>query len=211
MVGNYIREYQRYMINKTIHQLWGGTSLIPSGYQRCVDTMVESNPAYEHILWSDSRAINHTRDIIQKHDVPIDEYEHDIARWDMLRLLVIYKYGGVCCDLDMTCQTGMDPSMFTNTCGFLYEYNICPGTGGFLHNTVMYCEPHASFIEFILRWSRYYLKKVTGLPKRRYVSAASGADMLTGLYHMFPDKSSVNLIPSQTAYTHMTHERLCGW
>mgnify|MGYP005656477789 CR=1 FL=1 len=199
------------MTNKTIYQLWGGEDSIPEDYQECVDTMIDINKNYTHELWSDSSTYDHVHDVIEEYDVPYDEYEHDIARWDMLRIMLIYKNGGMCCDLDMRCGKELDPSIFKKSCGFLYENHLISGQNRCLHNPFMYCERFSKFFEYILRWSRYNYNKAQDLPKSRYVAVATGPDMLTSMYHMYKDKNEVNLIPPEDISPYLTHLHFRRW
>lgn len=92
------------MIPKNIHQIWLGDKRIP---RHIIDYMSEirlMHPTYEYYFWTD--------DNIPSLPSPLkevfDSLEHPAMKSDLLRVYVLYLYGGVYLDVDYKLLTHLD-------------------------------------------------------------------------------------------------------
>ena len=88
------------MIPHKIHQIWLGKSTIPLFFNRLTESWKNMNKACKHILWDDSKAVEFIRNEFP-HIQPIYvNLQYDIQRVDLLKYLILYKFGGVYVDID---------------------------------------------------------------------------------------------------------------
>jgi len=91
-----------------IHQTWRDSDTIPMNWQQASNSCRSFHPNYEYRLWTDKDA----RRLIEK-EFPcllstFDLYPYDIQRADVIRLIVLYVYGGIYLDLDIICLKSLD-------------------------------------------------------------------------------------------------------
>lgn len=197
--------------DKTIHQLWGGCREIDDDYVLYSSMLREHNTDWEYKLWSDEEAYDEVHQLIDEFNIPYKQYTYDIERWDILRFLITYKFGGLICDLDMSCSGSIN-SIITGCNGFMYEKNISNSPEmRMIHQNFFYNNPGDKFIEHIMKCTRYSLSLAKGLKKREHVSACIGPSMLTRCYSTYPNKPRVNLLNDDDVYEIITHHHLCLW
>lgn len=89
------------MIPRTLHQIWLHGGDLPTALQRNVDNLRSLNPGWEHRLWTSKEADELLATYggrIAKSYYRI-EPRYGAARADLLRHLIIYRHGGVYCDI----------------------------------------------------------------------------------------------------------------
>jgi mannosyltransferase OCH1-like enzyme len=91
-----------------IHQTWRDADTIPISWQQASNSCRSFHPNYEYRLWTDKDA----RILIEK-EFPcllstFDSYPYDIQRADVIRLAILYVYGGIYLDLDIICLKSLD-------------------------------------------------------------------------------------------------------
>ncbi|KAG4434690.1 hypothetical protein IFR05_009836 [Cadophora sp. M221] len=95
-------------IPRIIHQTYK-TDEIPPQWLSSHSSCKEQNPTYIHMFWTDDTA----RQFIAEHFpwfLPTyDSYPYPIERVDSIRYFLLWHYGGVYIDLDVSCQRSLDP------------------------------------------------------------------------------------------------------
>lgn len=91
-----------------IHQTWRDAETMPISWQQASNSCRALHPNYEYHLWTDSDG----RRLIEK-EFPcllatFDSYPYAIQRADVIRLIVLYVYGGIYLDLDIICLKSLD-------------------------------------------------------------------------------------------------------
>jgi mannosyltransferase OCH1-like enzyme len=91
-----------------IHQTWRDANTIPMSWQQASNSCRSLHPNYEYRLWTDQDG----RRLIEK-EFPcllstFDSYPYDIQRADIIRLIVLYVYGGIYLDFDIVCLKSLD-------------------------------------------------------------------------------------------------------
>ena len=109
-------------IPKIIHQIWIGPKPAPTKF---MNTWKNKNPDYEYICWTEDKIkeLNFTfkcQKIIDKTDL-----YHGKA--DIMRLEILYKYGGIYLDADSICVEPLDNDFINNTAFATYENEIKRG------------------------------------------------------------------------------------
>jgi len=89
------------MIPRILHQIWLRGGELPSALQRNADNLRSLNPGWEYRLWTSREAdelLAGYADKIARSYYRIDP-RYGAARADLLRHLIIYRHGGVYCDI----------------------------------------------------------------------------------------------------------------
>ena len=85
-------------IPKIIHQIWIGPKPIPINM---IKTWKDKHPDFEHILWNKEEIKK--RNMEFKCQKRIDEMEEWCGKADIMRIEILYKYGGIYIDTDFEC------------------------------------------------------------------------------------------------------------
>jgi hypothetical protein len=119
-------------IPKIIHQIWIGPKPRP---HILMDSWRLKNPDFEYILWNEQEFIN--RGIIFETQNKIDSIEEICGKVDIMRLEILYKYGGIYIDADSICIEPIDSYLMAHTAFAGYENEtmrpslVATGTMGF--------------------------------------------------------------------------------
>ncbi|KAK5654779.1 hypothetical protein OQA88_6815 [Cercophora sp. LCS_1] len=131
------------LIPKIIHQIFHnwkepGNETLPSDWNKVRQTCVDTNPGWEHKLWTEKSS----REFIEK-EYPwflrtYDRYRYPVQRVDAVRYFLLMHYGGIYLDLDNGCKTDLTPLLY-------YPMWITDGGRGALSNNVLASSPHHPF------------------------------------------------------------------
>ena len=122
-------------IPKIIHQIWIGPLNPPT---KLMQTWKDKHPDFEYILWTESEI--EKRGMVFQSAAKIDMIKEYCGKADMMRLEILYKYGGIYVDADSICIEPFDSFFMNNTAFATYENEnvrkdlISNGTIGFIPN-----------------------------------------------------------------------------
>lgn len=139
------------LIPKIIHIVWIG-SQIPNEYLYNIKTFKKLNPDWEIRIWRDKQIkiekfIN--QDLINK----MPTYA---AKVDIIRLEILYKYGGIYTDCDSTCLKPIDRLIKNKICFGMHDRN------GFIANgTLGTTKKHPAFKELVFGFKQH-IKNLNG-------------------------------------------------
>lgn len=95
-------------IPRILHQTWRDAETIPHQWQQASNSCRILHPDYQYRLWTDKSA----RELIQTEFPSLlttyDSYPYDIQRADMIRLVILYAFGGIYLDLDIICLKSLN-------------------------------------------------------------------------------------------------------
>lgn len=86
-------------IPKLIHQIWVGPKPIPSGLFPLMDSWQQHHPDWEYKLWTDSEVA----DFELYNQKAYDSATNYGMKADILRIEILYRYGGLYVDIDQLC------------------------------------------------------------------------------------------------------------
>jgi len=96
------------LVPRIIHQTYRNIYSIPFKWQQASNSCRNINSDYKYKFWSDEEG----RRLIEKEFpsllLTFDSYPYDIQRADVIRLVVLYVYGGIYLDLDIICKKSLD-------------------------------------------------------------------------------------------------------
>jgi mannosyltransferase OCH1-like enzyme len=91
------------LIPKIFHQIWIGGNPLPSEFEFYRQTWKDLHPDWEFMVWTDD---NLPDELINQQS--FDEAEGIVCKVDLLKLEVIYKYGGIFIDSDFECYKNIE-------------------------------------------------------------------------------------------------------
>ena len=107
-------------IPKIIHQVWGGPNNppLPERLQILSESWKEENPDWEYHLWTEKEMDKLVETHFPKYLSFYKDLPYDIQRWDTIRYMILFLYGGVYVDLDSECFHSINPLMENVKIGF---------------------------------------------------------------------------------------------
>jgi mannosyltransferase OCH1-like enzyme len=95
------------MIPRNIHQTWK-TENIPDNWKHSVNSCIKIHKGFTYILWTDEKMDRFVSTYYPHFYKIYKSYKYHIQRCDAFRYLVLYKYGGIYLDMDITCKEKLD-------------------------------------------------------------------------------------------------------
>lgn len=92
------------MIPRVFHQIWVGPDPVLDGFEEWQASWARHHPAWELRLWRDENLPTDLRN-----PVVYELDRHPVERADILRLELLFRYGGVYLDADLECVKPIDP------------------------------------------------------------------------------------------------------
>lgn len=187
-------------IPKIIHQIWSDKQYpLPDYLKGLSETWKEHHPEWKYILWDEKDIAN----FVQKNYPQYWDFylslPYDIQRWDAVRYLILYKYGGLYVDIDMEALSPIDELLDWDKCNFALEpvENILSTTPRpCFTNAFMGCAPEEPFFDYIIK--SVFSQETYEIQEKRYplvVNATTGLVRLSHLYRLYEEKETIKLIP----------------
>ena len=103
-------------IPKIIHQVWEGKEGPPSDFLLDLSqTWKEQHPDWRYIFWNGEKIEVFMAEHAEYREV-YESYPYAVQRWDMIRYLILYEYGGIYADFDYECIAPLDGLLANETC-----------------------------------------------------------------------------------------------
>ena len=191
-------------IPSIIHQVWSGIEgPYPKIFEKYKNSWLRDYPSWKYILWNQQRMNDFIIETYPQYWEKYNEFPYNIQRWDIIRYLILYKYGGMYADLDYESLKPLDSLLSAQTCCFACEstYNDEKGTLlEYFNNALILSSPKHFFIKEIIDCIFSDIKiNHFCFSKSQYVLNTTGPVMITKLYHSLPShwKRKVYIIPTK--------------
>jgi hypothetical protein len=92
------------MIPHILHQIWVGPNPLPDEYARYSQSWVDHHPTWDVRLWTEE---NLPEDLVRKE--ALERLRVPAERSDILRLELLWRFGGVYVDTDLRCLRSVEP------------------------------------------------------------------------------------------------------
>lgn len=143
-------------VPRIIHQTYRHIDSIPLKWQAASNSCRHLHSNYEYKFWSDIQG----RALIEKEFASLlptfDSYPYEIQRADVIRLVVLYLYGGIYIDFDIFCLQSLDSLL---KYGFILPQTKPAG----LSNDIIISKPRHPFLYQVLNnlpsANRYIISK----------------------------------------------------
>jgi GT2 family glycosyltransferase len=214
-------------IPKIIHQIWIGPKQIPS---KMIQTWKDKHPEpnFRHILWTE-REIQKRKEedgLVISLEEQINATHEYFAKADLLRLDILYHYGGIYMDADSICIEPIDYLVENKKAFLVYENEHVRGKGWsrghdyykivladthpLIVNGIMGFPPKHPFIREMIdwikssyhpnQWMQYHIHRPTRLPYKPWMLIGPG--LITRTYFTYPpekiQKDDITILPSHT-------------
>lgn len=185
-------------IPKIIHQIWVEKIPLPEFFYQFGETWKVFNPSWEYIFWDKSKIDSFVQKNFPDYISILKGYKYDVQRWDVIRYLILYKFGGVYVDFDYECLESIDNLLLDKNCCFglepeehatIFQKKIV------ISNAFIAIKPKHPFMKQILKT----VKSSSSVSEEKliYVLETTGPHMLIDLYDQYPQKDEISLIPSE--------------
>jgi len=183
------------MIPHIIHQAWEGrTEPVPFRLKMLANSWIEQNPAWEYRLWSNDEMIDLVETRFPYFAETYHNFEFNVQRWDAIRYMILYEYGGIYADLDTECLKPIDNLLADETCCFgeepvenckLFNLNRLVG------NAIMASVPgHPVFLRILDE-----IQKSLHNYDKHIVLHTTGPLMITRITDSLSDDDNVRILP----------------
>lgn len=186
-------------IPRIIHQVYENIAGPSDLLLQLAKSWKKNHPQWEYRFWN-KLSIERFLKVEFPEFIPYyQEFPFNVQRWDAIRYLILYKYGGVYADMDYECFEPLDALFCDSICCMGME----PAENAVIHcknmiigNALMASVPgHAYFKQIILDM----MSKKDNLPEHKglKVMETTGPFMVTRIYDEFFDKSQITLLPAE--------------
>ncbi len=134
-------------IPKIIHFIWIGDKVLSDNKKKNIESYRSLNPLWEIKLWKN----NNLPEIINKYTYK--RVSSWAAKADILRLEILYKYGGLYTDIDSICLKPLDPLINNLTC-----FGMTGNHGNVANGTLGCLKKHSAFKDLVSNLDRNTVK-----------------------------------------------------
>ncbi len=193
------------MIPKIFHFIWISDNLdvdneVPEYITANVNTFFNLNTKYDIRIWTNryiKKLIDEQDDILKNFIYSLDSL---VQRTDVLRMLILNKFGGIYCDSDMICVNNFDDLLKNNFVGqeesehlsYRVENNSVSTFPFNISNAVIGAEKDADF-------TKKYLELVT--VEENKVRTSLGPKLVDKAIYFSKDRKKINLLPPEYFYS----------
>lgn len=185
-------------IPKIIHQVWEGRTepKMPTRLKILARTWQEQNPTWEYHLWNGEEMDKLVETHFPEYMSMYKNFHYNVQRWDIIRYMILYVYGGVYTDLDAECFKPIDGLFNANTFCFGEEpdnNNIYIDMKYHIGNALLASYPREEGWMFVLEKIRCALKEKY---KMCIVLNTTGPLMLSRIFPELEDKYNATILPN---------------
>lgn len=185
-----------------IHQIWSEKhEPLPEYFRVLGQTWKANHLEWCYRYWNDKSMYafleQHYPEYVKRYKL----FTYDIQRWDAIRYLILFHYGGIYVDFDYECLKCIEPLLKNVKCCFAMEPMEHVSNGApspYFNNALMGSVSGNGFMQFVVKHVFERDENVLGCKddKSRYVLNSTGPLMLSSLYHSYPNKEEVTLLPA---------------
>lgn len=139
-------------MQKIIHQIWVGPYSLPDIEKEYTLRIKENNSDFEYMFWTDKNVPTLPENLQKVYDI-LGKNEDYAFQADLLRLFVVYKYGGLYLDVDYKYIGSFTNSPFFDYSGvFFYHPTVHPTWGGdfTIPNGIFGAEKESEILKYLM-------------------------------------------------------------
>ena len=198
-------EYLRIQKNKIIHQVWFGT--IPNREQakktylklkQYRESWTKRNHNWVHIEWSRRRSFEFVKRYFPEYYALFRSYRYEIQRCDVIRYLLLYRYGGWYADMDYYCNRPLDEAMsqYPNKIYFVQTPNTTfLQDEDYISNSLMYSEAGHQYWKCVMAELEEHSQPLLSYGKHLTVMLSTGPARLNKVYVKYKEQYEVKSLP----------------
>ncbi len=187
-------------IPNIIHQIYEGRDgTSPSKLLlKLAETWRKLNPAFEYKLWDYKQIDIFLENFYPSFIKTYHEFKYNVQRWDAIRYLILFHYGGIYADLDYECLEPIKPLIKGGACCFgsePAEHCLHFNKNYVISNAFMAVMPKHPFFKKIIE--NVLIVSSNAKDKLIYVLETTGPHMISKLFESYTDKGGITLLPSE--------------
>lgn len=195
---SYFKEKQL-LIPKIIHQVYEDLSGPPVHLQEIAQSWQEKNPNWEYRFWNKNDI-----DLFLEQEFPelkstYYEFPYPVQRWDAIRYLILYRYGGLYVDMDYECTEPIDPLLNEVSCAIGMEpkaHAVRSHMPYIVGNAFMAATPRHPFLKELVSNVFQSNGNIVYKSKGETVLQTTGPYKVTELYKQSKYQDQITLIPA---------------
>ncbi len=190
--GNFMK------IPRIIHQVYEDSAGPPEYLLDVSKTWKEKMPHWEYRFWDKQAIEDFLQSIFPDHIPHYRSFPFDVQRWDAIRYLILYHFGGLYVDMDYECIEPLDVILGDSTCciGMEPAANALRYNKPFIvGNALMASTPKHDFFKNLIKAT--FSDHEPPKNKTFYVPNTTGPFMITRLYQMYSEKDNITLLPAE--------------
>ena len=103
-------------IPRIIHQIYEDMSGPPDTLLRLAETWKKNHPNWKYCFWNKTSIEQFMEIEFPELIESYKSFAYDVERWDIIRYLIIYRFGGLYVDMDYECFEPLDALLFNRNC-----------------------------------------------------------------------------------------------
>ena len=108
-------------IPQIIHQIYEDLAGPPPSLVEISQSWKELNPDWEYRFWNKNDIETFLKTYYPEFIPAYNAFPHNVQRWDAIRYLIIYKFGGLYVDMDYECTENISPMLCNTECAMGLE------------------------------------------------------------------------------------------
>ena len=189
-------------IPRVIHQIWSNIEEpLPDFFREFMKTWRKHHPDWKYIIWDNGKMNGFIQEFYPEYWISYNSAKYNIQKWDIIRYVILYHYGGMYVDVDYECRGSLESLLENNKgCYFsggpVFNENSLDWENNF-NNSLMISIPQHPFMRLIIDSAFCELMMKRNYPNKFIeVLSTTGPALLTKLYKTNADNSDVYIIPS---------------
>lgn len=186
-------------IPRLIHQVYEDSSGPPRELLALSESWQKCHPGWEYILWKKDRIEYLLKEYYPEFVYLYHSFPRDIHRWDFIRYLILYEYGGLYVDMDYECLESLESILSKCDCYFglePHDHAKSHNKEFIVGNAFIASIPGHLFIKEIIDYINKNGKLICLQTSEYSVLESTGPFLITRLYNNCRDKDRVKLLPS---------------
>ena len=187
-------------IPQIIHQVYEDMNGPPVALSKLAKSWQKYHPVWEYRFWNKGSINDFLESYFPDYKPVYLNFSFNVQRWDFIRYLILYHFGGLYADMDYECFVPLD--------SLLKDENCCMGLEPASHarehaktfvvgNALMATVPgHPYFVRIIedmiknksTVFSNYYTLQIL---------ESTGPFLTTRVYNAYPEKEQIKLLPDE--------------
>lgn len=132
------------MIENNIHQIWVGNKRIPSHIKKHMNDVKEYHKDFNYYFWDDDNLPELPENLKDIYN----NYEQPAIKADLLRMYIVYKFGGIYLDADFKTINGLYSISYKECDGFI-SYNNSYGMSA-LANSIFGFKKNNPILQYMI-------------------------------------------------------------
>ena len=108
-------------IPQIIHQIYEDLAGPPPSLVEISQSWKELNPDWEYRFWNKNDIETFLKTYYPEFIPAYNAFSHNVQRWDAIRYLILYKFGGLYVDMDYECTENITPILCNTECAMGLE------------------------------------------------------------------------------------------